>query len=83
MERWQLYPSLRQILLHMIVPLTTLLPIPLTDLADEYKMLLTTQRSIGEDSLLFGFSTEWVRLQDRYLKTLGLPSSRHEATRAI
>jgi hypothetical protein len=38
----------------------------------------------GVDSLLFGLvSTEWVHLQDRYLKTLGLPSSRHEATRAI
>jgi hypothetical protein len=84
MERWQLDPSLRRILLHMIVPLTTLPPIPLTDLADEYKMILTTQRLIGEDSLLFRFfSTAWVRLQDRYLKTLGLPSSRHEATRAV
>jgi hypothetical protein len=46
MERWQLDPSLRRILLHLIAPLTTLPPIPLTDLADEYGMLLTTQRSI-------------------------------------
>jgi hypothetical protein len=84
MERWQLDPSLRRILLHMLVPLTTLPSIPLTHLADEYGMLLTTQRSIGEDSLLFGlFSTDWVKLQDRYLRTLGLPRSRHEATRAI
>jgi hypothetical protein len=67
MERWQLNPSLRIILLHMIAPLTALLSsIPLTDLADEYGMILTTQWPIGEDSLSFGFvSTEWVRLQDR------------------
>jgi hypothetical protein len=84
MERWQLDPSLRRILLHMMVPLTTLPFIPLTDLANEYGMLLMTQRSIGKDSLLFGFFlTDWVRLQDRYLKTLGLPSSHHEARRAI
>jgi hypothetical protein len=52
MERWQLDPSLRRLMLHTIVPLNTLTPIPLNDLADEYRMLLTTQRSIGEDSLV-------------------------------
>jgi hypothetical protein len=84
MERWHLDPSLRHIFLHMISPLTTLAPIPLTNLADEYDILLETQRSIGEDSLLFGFlSVDWARLQDRYLTTLGLPSTRHEAMRAI
>jgi hypothetical protein len=77
-------PSLRRLLLHLLVLLTTLQPIPLTDLNDEYLMLLATQRSIGDDSLLFGFlSTEWLRLQDRYLYTLGLPRSQHEASRAI
>jgi hypothetical protein len=77
MERWTVDPSLWRLLLHLLVPLTTLQPIPLTDLKDEYLMLLeTAQRSIGEDSLLFGFlSTEWLRLQDRYLHTLGLPRS--------
>jgi hypothetical protein len=85
MERWQVDPSLvRRILLHMLVPLTTLAPIPLNHLADEYMILLTTQRSIGEDSLLFGFfSLEWTQLQDRYLATLGLPRSKHEAARAV
>jgi hypothetical protein len=47
-------------------------------------MPMATQRSIGEDSLLFGFfSTEWLRLQDRYLQTLGLPQSQHEASRVV
>jgi hypothetical protein len=69
----------------MIVPLTTLLlAIPLGHLADEYMILLETQRSIGADLLLFGFlSLEWTTLQDRYLTTLGLPRSKHEAARAM
>jgi hypothetical protein len=67
------------------VPLTTLQPLPLTDLNDEYLTILATQQwSIGKDSLLFGFlSTEGLRLQDRYLASLGLPCSQHEASRAI
>jgi hypothetical protein len=84
MERYKLDPSLRRILLHMIIPLTTLPPIPLRHLADQYTTLLTTQRSIGLDSLFFGFFfTNWVHLQDRYLKTLGLPRSKNEANCAI
>jgi hypothetical protein len=85
MERWKMDPSLWRILLHLLVLLnTTLQPIPLTDLNDKYLMLLATQRSIGEDSLLFGLlSTEWLRLQDRYLQTLGLPRSQHEASQAV
>jgi hypothetical protein len=84
MERWSLDPGLRRILLHMIIPLSTLPPIPLTQLPDEYKMLLTTQCSIGTGSLLFGFFCDnWVRVQDRYIWARGLPSSQQEATRAI
>jgi hypothetical protein len=50
----------------------------------EYTVLMTAQRSVGEDSLLFGFFTEeWVRLQDRYLQARGLPRSQNKATRAI
>jgi hypothetical protein len=68
----------------MTVPLTTLPPIPLNNLANEYTLLVTTQRSIVHDSIFFGFfSRDWVRLQDRYLKTLGLPRAKSEATRAI
>jgi hypothetical protein len=84
MERWQLDPSLRRIVLHLLAPLTSSPPIPLDNLKDEYHMLLLQQRSIGVDSVLFGFfATEWVYLQDRYLHALGLPSSKHEATRSI
>jgi hypothetical protein len=84
MERWKMDPSLRQILPHLLVPCTTLHPILLKDLNDTYLRLLATQRSIGEDSLLFGFlSTEWLRLQDRYVTSLGLPRSQHEASQAI
>jgi hypothetical protein len=42
------------------------------------------EQTIGVDSLLFGFfSTDWVRLQDRYLRAVGLPQLKHEALRAI
>jgi hypothetical protein len=61
MERWQLDPSLRRILLHMITPLTPADPIPIDNLPAEYTVLLTAQQSIGADSLLFGFFTDdWV-----------------------
>jgi hypothetical protein len=85
MNRWEVDPSLRRILLHRISPLLTSPAIPLTNLADEYLMLLSTQRSIGEDSLLFRlFSTAWARLQDRYLRAaVGLPHQKYEAARAI
>jgi hypothetical protein len=67
MERWHLDPSLRRVVLHLVSPLT-LSPIPIDGLDDEYAMLIVTQQSIGTDSLLFGFfSTDWARLQDRYL----------------
>jgi hypothetical protein len=47
-------------------------------------MLLETQRSIGEDLFLLGFfANDWARLQDRYLKAVGLPRVHHEACRAI
>jgi hypothetical protein len=39
---WKMDPSLRRILLHLLVPLTRLQPIPLTDLNDEYLVLLAT-----------------------------------------
>jgi hypothetical protein len=70
MERWQLDPSLRRIILHMIVPLTTLSPIPLTDLADEYGMLLTTQSArthFYSDFFLqnkYGYRTATSKLSD-------------------
>jgi hypothetical protein len=84
MERWQVDPSLRRILLHTLVPLTMLSPIPLDNLADEYLMLLETQRSMGVDFLLFGiFSLNWATLQDSYLAALGLPRSKHEAARVM
>jgi hypothetical protein len=47
-------------------------------------MLKTTQESIGVDSVLFEyFSTNWVRLQHRYLVARDLPHSRNQASRAI
>jgi hypothetical protein len=84
MERWHLDPGLHRVLLHLLVPLTSLPPIPLHHLPAEYTMVLMTQRSIGEDLLLFDlFSNDWVRLQHRYLRACGLPSFKQEAMRAI
>jgi hypothetical protein len=84
MNRWEMDPSLRRILLHMISPLLTSPEIPLTNLADKCIMLLTTQWSIGDDSLLFGcFSMDWARLQDPYLRVVGVTYQKDEASRAI
>jgi hypothetical protein len=59
-------------------------PIPLENLMDDYAMLKTTQEEIGEDSILFGyFSTDWVKLQHRYLTARSLPTSRNQASRGI
>jgi hypothetical protein len=82
--RWTLDPSLRRVLLHLMAPFTSLMPIPIDSLPPEYTILLTTQQAIGVDSLLFGFfSEDWVRLQDQYLQARGLPCSENKATRAI
>jgi hypothetical protein len=82
--RWTLDPSLRRVLLHLLAPVTSSLAVPVDILHPEYSMLITTQQSIGIDSLLFGFlSTEWVHLQDRYLRAHSLPCSQNQATRAI
>jgi hypothetical protein len=71
-------------MLSPLSPLTDAPNIPITNLSVEYSMLLTTQQLIGEDSLLFGFfSTEWVRLQSRYLRSVGLPSAHNEPNCAI
>jgi hypothetical protein len=61
MERWSIDPSLRRVVLYLLSPLTHGPTIPINNLSDEHSMLLTTQQSIGNDSLLFEFfSTEWV-----------------------
>jgi hypothetical protein len=86
MNRWDLEPSLRRILLYYMTSyLSVSSETPLTNLADEYLMLLETHQTIGVCSLLFGFFStgEWVRLQDQYLRAVGLPQQKHEALRAI
>jgi hypothetical protein len=84
MERRQLDSSLRRILLHLVAPLTHASPIPMVNLPAEYTVLMTAQRSVGEDSLLFGLFTEdWVRSQDRYLQARKLPRSQNKASAAI
>jgi hypothetical protein len=56
METWHLDALLRRVVLHLVSPLTLSSPIPIDALVDEYSMLIETQQSISEDSLLFGFS---------------------------
>jgi hypothetical protein len=47
-------------------------------------MLRTTQGTIGEDSMMFGYvAKEWVVLQNRYLVALELPHSRNQAANGI
>jgi hypothetical protein len=83
-ETWSLHPSLRRLVLYWLARLTDSPAIPLDNLPDEYAMLKTTQETIGVDSVLFGyFTTDWVRLQHRYLVARELPHSRNQASRAI
>jgi hypothetical protein len=60
-ETWNLDPSLRRLVLYWLACLSDANPIPLDNLSDEYLMLRTTQETIGEDSILFGyFALEWL-----------------------
>jgi hypothetical protein len=83
-ETWSIDPSLRRLVLHRLARVSDSAPIPLDNLPDEYAMLHTTQETIGEDSLFFGyFTTDWVSIQNRYLIALYLPHSRNQAARGI
>jgi hypothetical protein len=59
-------------------------PIPLDNLTDDYKMLMTTQDTVGSDSLLLGHSSPtWTLLQERYLRAIDEPVGHHQASRGI
>jgi hypothetical protein len=79
-ETWKIDPSLRQVLLYTVSKLADSDPILLDNLTDEYTMLVTTQDTIGQDSLLLGqFSPTWTILQERYLRTIDEPVGHHQA----
>jgi hypothetical protein len=83
-ETWKIDPSLRRVLLFSVAKLDDSDPIPLDNLTDEYTMLMTTQDTIGSDSLLFGyFSPTWTFLQERYLRAIDQPVGHHQASRGI
>ena len=81
---WHLDPSLQRILLHLLAPLCNANRIPLDNLTNEYTILLETQLTLEADSLLYGLlSTDWVKLQQRYLVARNLPHTKNEAQRAF
>jgi hypothetical protein len=83
-ETWKIDPSLRIVLLFAVAKLADSDPIPLDNLTDDYKMPMTTQDTIGSDSLLLGhFSPTWTLLQERYLRAIDEPVGHHQASRGI
>jgi hypothetical protein len=83
-ETWKIDPSLRRVLLYTVSKLADTDPIPLDNLTNEYTMLMTTQDTIGPDSLFLGhFSPTWTILQERYLRAIEEPVGHHQASREI
>jgi hypothetical protein len=84
-ETWKIDPSLRRVFLFSVARLADSDPIPLDNLTDDYTMLMTTQDTIGPDSLLFGyFSPTWTLLQDCYLpRAIEEPVGHHQVSRGI
>jgi hypothetical protein len=81
-ETWKIDPSLRRVILFAVAKLADSDPIvPLNNLTDDYTTLMTTQDTIGPDSLLLGhFSPTWTLLQERYLRAIGEPVGLLEAS---
>jgi hypothetical protein len=82
-DRQNVDPYLRRALTRLFDPYTqrttdtSLLP-------PEYQLLLHSQRSLGTDSLMFGFfHTSWIQLQHNYLGFRKLPRHKHQATTTI
>ena len=84
LDRHHLDPALRRMLLYLLSPFTQLTAPPIDDLGPEYHQLLSQQKLVGSNSLLFGYLVkDWIVLQHRYLTARSLPSSRNQATNAI
>jgi hypothetical protein len=85
-ERNNIDPWLRRILLFCLFSVTEPdEPQPLLDhLPASHLALLEVQTEIGPDSLFFGFfTTDWIPLQDQYLRFRNLPRDRHQAASGI
>jgi hypothetical protein len=77
-------PILRQIILCWLARLTDDDLVPIDNLPGKYAILQTTQDTIREDSMMFGyFLKKWVYLQNRYLVALELPHCRIQAASGI
>jgi hypothetical protein len=87
LERHQIDPSLRRVLVNLIFSLVDpdINPCTIENLQPEHAMLLETQRTIiSIDSLFFVFfATEWRTLQDRYVRAGQLPRDRNQAVNGV
>ena len=86
LDQYNFDPTLRRVLVtlieHIIEPNAP--NIMTLDLPTEYAMLITTQHSLGEDSIFFGFFVpEWTALQSRHLKQQKLPHDTNQAQFAM
>jgi hypothetical protein len=84
-ERHSLDPSLRRLLLHLLFSVVSSEEprLPLDSLSDEHVTLLETQRTLGQDSIFYGFFAHaWTTLQNKYLRAQNLPRDRNQANSA-
>jgi hypothetical protein len=84
-ERHSLDPSLRRLLLHLIFSVVSpdAPTLPLDSLSDDHVTLLETQKTLGPDSIFFGFFAHaWTTLQNKYLRARALPRDRNQANSA-
>jgi hypothetical protein len=82
-DRQNVDPYLRRSLTRLLDPYTHATT-DTSQLPPEYLLLLHSQRSLGTDSLMFGFfHTSWITMQHRYLGFRKLPRNKNQATTTI
>jgi hypothetical protein len=82
-DRHHVDPYLRRALTSLLAPYTNI-PTDTSRLPAEYQALLESQRSLGDDSHMYGFfHVSWIQLQNRYLGHMHLPRNKNQATTAI
>jgi hypothetical protein len=77
-------PWLRQLLFSSIADAHPATPFNLTALTPQYRTLAANQANLGTSALFFGFfHTDWIRLQDDYLRSQHKPTERNQSRHAI
>jgi hypothetical protein len=77
-------PWLRQLLLSGIAAVHPATPCNLTALTPPYRALASAQTRLGPHALFYGFfHQDWIRLQDKYLRSQQKPTERNQSSHVI